>query len=48
MLALPWKLLALLSLGLAYRFGGLAAAIATHFALNVLHFGLFTYPMLAG
>jgi membrane protease YdiL (CAAX protease family) len=34
--------------GLAYRFGGLAAAIATHFGLNLLHFGLFTYPMLAG
>ena len=24
------------------------AAIATHFGLNLLHFGLFTYPMLAG
>jgi len=34
--------------GLAYRFGGLAAAIAKHFGLNLLHFGLFTYPMLAG
>ena len=34
--------------GLAYRFGGLSAAIATHFGLNLLHFGLFTYPMLAG
>ncbi|MFY0728100.1 CPBP family intramembrane glutamic endopeptidase [Pseudomonas sp. NFX15] len=34
--------------GLAYRYGGLAAAIATHFGLNLLHFGLFTYPMLAG
>ncbi|WP_260963137.1 CPBP family intramembrane glutamic endopeptidase [Pseudomonas citri] len=33
--------------GLAYRFGGLAAAIATHFSLNLLHFALFTYPMLA-
>ena len=33
--------------GLAYRFGGLGAAIATHFGLNLLHFGLFTYPMLA-
>ncbi len=28
--------------GLAYRFGGLGAAIATHFGLNLLHFGLFT------
>lgn len=34
--------------GLAYRFGGLCAAIATHLGLNLLHFGLFTYPMLAG
>ncbi|MCE0460034.1 CPBP family intramembrane glutamic endopeptidase [Pseudomonas uvaldensis] len=33
--------------GLAYRFGGLGAAIATHFGLNLLHFTLFTYPMLA-
>lgn len=33
--------------GFAYRFGGLGAAIATHFALNLLHFTLFTYPMLA-
>ncbi|QGA49280.1 CPBP family intramembrane glutamic endopeptidase [Pseudomonas brassicacearum] len=33
--------------GLAYRFGGLGAAIATHFFLNLLHFALFTYPMLA-
>ena len=46
-----WVLLASLAgvgYGLAYRFGGLAAAIATHFGLNMLHFGLFTYPMLAG
>jgi membrane protease YdiL (CAAX protease family) len=46
-----WVLLASLAgvgYGLAYRFGGLAAAIATHFGLNLLHFGLFTYPMLAG
>jgi membrane protease YdiL (CAAX protease family) len=46
-----WVLLASLAgvgYGLAYRFGGLAAALATHFGLNVLHFGLFTYPMLAG
>lgn len=33
--------------GLAYRFGGLGAAVATHFLLNLLHFALFTYPMLA-
>jgi membrane protease YdiL (CAAX protease family) len=46
-----WVLLASLAgvgYGLAYRFGGLGAAIATHFGLNVLHFALFTYPMLAG
>lgn len=46
-----WVLLAGLAgvgYGLAYRFGGLGAAIATHFGLNLLHFGLFTYPMLAG
>jgi len=46
-----WVLLAGLAgigYGLAYRFGGLTAAIATHFGLNLLHFGLFTYPMLAG
>ncbi|WP_053160748.1 CPBP family intramembrane glutamic endopeptidase [Pseudomonas sp. P1.8] len=45
-----WVLLATLAgvgYGMAYRFGGLAAAIATHFGLNLLHFGLFTYPMLA-
>ncbi|WP_323168244.1 CPBP family intramembrane glutamic endopeptidase [Pseudomonas atacamensis] len=45
-----WVLLAGLAgvgYGLAYRFGGLGAAIATHFGLNLLHFGLFTYPMLA-
>lgn len=42
-----WVLLAGLAgvgYGLAYRFGGLGAAIATHFGLNLLHFGLFTYP----
>lgn len=39
--------LAGLGYGLAYRFGGLGAAVATHFGLNLLHFALFTYPMLA-
>ncbi|MBV7568968.1 CPBP family intramembrane glutamic endopeptidase [Pseudomonas sp. PDM27] len=46
-----WVLLASLAgigYGLAYRFGGLTAAVATHFGLNLLHFSLFTYPMLAG
>ena len=45
-----WVLLAGLAgvgYGLAYRFGGLRAAIATHLGLNVLHFVFFTYPMLA-
>lgn len=32
--------------GLAYRFGGLQAAVLAHFGLNVMHFFLFTYPML--
>ncbi|MBM1182289.1 hypothetical protein SAMN04490192_3301 [Pseudomonas lundensis] len=44
-----WMLLAGiagLGYGLAYRFGGLGAAIATHLGLNVLHFVFFTYPML--
>lgn len=40
--------LAGLGYGVAYRFGGLGAAIATHFGLNLMHFLLFTYPMLAG
>lgn len=31
--------------GLAYRFGGLQAAILAHFGLNVMHFFLMTYPM---
>uniref|UniRef100_UPI0036D2FF68 CPBP family intramembrane glutamic endopeptidase n=1 Tax=Pseudomonas sp. MD330_11 TaxID=3241255 RepID=UPI0036D2FF68 len=34
--------------GFAYRFCGLGAAIATHFGLNHLHFGLFTKPIQAG
>lgn len=45
-----WVLLASVAgigYGLAYRFGGLSAAIATHFGLNLLHFTCFTYPMLA-
>jgi membrane protease YdiL (CAAX protease family) len=43
-----WGLLAGLAgvgYGLAYRFGGLPAAVATHFGVNLVHFGLFTYPM---
>ncbi|HXR00991.1 MAG TPA: CPBP family intramembrane glutamic endopeptidase [Pseudomonas sp.] len=31
--------------GIAYRFGGLPAAVITHFGLNLAHFSLFTYPM---
>lgn len=44
-----WMLLAGIAgvgYGLAYRFGGLGAAVTTHFGLNFLHFALFTYPML--
>jgi len=44
-----WILLAGLAgvgYGLAYRFGGLQAAVITHFGLNLVHFSLFTYPML--
>ncbi|MFA8371232.1 type II CAAX prenyl endopeptidase Rce1 family protein [Burkholderia thailandensis] len=33
--------------GLAYRAGGLQAAVLAHVGLNLAHFGLFTYPMLA-
>ncbi|UEP31507.1 MULTISPECIES: CPBP family intramembrane glutamic endopeptidase [unclassified Burkholderia] len=33
--------------GLAWRRGGLFASALAHAGLNVIHFGLFTYPMLA-
>lgn len=39
--------LAGLGYGLAYRLGGLQAAVMAHFSLNLVHFSLFTYPMLA-
>lgn len=45
-----WILLAGLAgvaYGAAYRYGGLAAAVAAHLGLNAAHFGLFTYPMRA-
>jgi membrane protease YdiL (CAAX protease family) len=45
-----WVLLATLAgaaYGLAYRYGGLAAAVLAHLGLNVAHFGLYTYPMRA-
>lgn len=45
-----WALLATgagLGYGLAYRQAGLAGAVLCHFALNLAHFTLFTYPMLA-
>jgi membrane protease YdiL (CAAX protease family) len=35
-----------LGYGLAYRHGGLAAAVLAHVGLNAAHFFLFTYPML--
>jgi membrane protease YdiL (CAAX protease family) len=43
-----WMLLAGMAgvgYGIAYRFGGLPAAVVTHFGLNLVHFSLFTYPM---
>ncbi|PBJ06981.1 CPBP family intramembrane glutamic endopeptidase [Pseudomonas sp. ACN5] len=45
-----WQWVVLASLagvgyGVAYRFGGLGAAILSHFGLNLMHFALFTYPM---
>lgn len=33
--------------GVAYRYGGLAAAVVAHLGLNTLHFAWFTYPMRA-
>lgn len=33
--------------GIAYHLGGLQAAVLAHFGLNLIHFSLFTYPMLA-
>jgi membrane protease YdiL (CAAX protease family) len=33
--------------GLAYRHGGLQASVMAHFGLNLVHFSLFTYPMLS-
>lgn len=33
--------------GLAWRFAGLWAAVLAHFGLNLVHFCLFAYPMLA-
>lgn len=33
--------------GLAYRSGGLQASVMAHFSLNLVHFTLFSYPMLA-
>lgn len=44
-----WMFLATLAgvgYGVAYRWGGLPAAVLTHFGLNLAHFGLFSYPML--
>lgn len=36
-----------LGFGIAYRYGGLLAAVVAHFGLALIHIGLFTYPMLA-
>nr|WP_295872000.1 CPBP family intramembrane glutamic endopeptidase [uncultured Chitinophaga sp.] len=46
-----WPLMVLafiagLGYGVAYHKGGIMAAIFTHFGFNLLHFLLFTYPML--
>ena len=51
-LAGGWKLMVLATLagtgyGIAYRHGGLQAAVLTHFGFNLVHLGVFTYPMLA-
>ncbi|VWB41446.1 CAAX amino protease [Burkholderia pseudomultivorans] len=46
----PWIVLgtvAGIGYGLAWRRGGLLASALAHVGLNVVHFGLFTYPMLA-
>lgn len=43
-----WALLATLAgvgYGIAFYRGGLPAAVLTHFGVNLVHFGLFTYPM---
>ncbi|ASV40052.1 CPBP family intramembrane metalloprotease [Pseudomonas sp. NS1(2017)] len=45
-----WTLLATIAgvgYGLAYRFGGLGAAVITHFGVNLVHFVFFVYPMMA-
>ena len=45
-----WMLLAGIAgvgYGMAYRYGGLAAAVLAHLGLNAAHYGLFTYPMRA-
>lgn len=45
-----WVLLASLAgvgYGIAWRHGGLWAAVSAHFGLNLVHFTLFAYPMLA-
>ncbi|MBV8464582.1 MAG: CPBP family intramembrane metalloprotease [Burkholderiales bacterium] len=44
----PWMLMgsvAGIGYGLAYRYGGLWAAVLAHVGLNLAHFALFTYPM---
>ncbi|WP_269500969.1 CPBP family intramembrane glutamic endopeptidase [Burkholderia sp. IMCC1007] len=46
----PWIVLGTVAgvgYGLAWQRGGLLAAALAHAGLNVIHFGLFTYPMLA-
>ncbi|MBM2653924.1 CPBP family intramembrane glutamic endopeptidase [Burkholderia diffusa] len=46
----PWIVLGTVAgfgYGLAWRRGGLLASALAHAGLNAIHFGLFTYPMLA-
>jgi uncharacterized protein len=43
---MPLASLAGIGYGVAYRYGGLLAAVAAHFGLNLVHLGRFTYPML--
>jgi uncharacterized protein len=47
-----WQLMLLAGIagsgfGIAYHHGGLQASVLAHFGLNLVHFSLFTYPMLA-
>ena len=47
MVMYPLDLIAGVFYGVAYRRGGLVAAITAHATLNLVHFFLMTYPFLA-